>query len=251
MTLHCNQLIGFGAGGRPGVLQFVGGTTERNGSGGTISSVATTGLTGGIDTEARQGDLIIVAWACSGTSNLDLSVSGSGLSFTEVAELYSNDIDDINLSVNWAHCDVSPPATITLTGTGTAEVAAIMVFREHDTVTPMDATPTTATGLNGVAADPPSITPATTGAIVVAIGALASGIGADSAAFTAAPTNYDDLTENDSASGSQMASVGMAYRTDRTAGVAENPGAFTTSSAGDAGSSWAAVTLAIRPAALV
>jgi hypothetical protein len=247
MTLHCNQLIGFGAGGRPGVLQFVGGTAAA-----AIgqSSIATTGLTGGIDTEARQGDLIIVAWACAGTSDLALSVSGSGLSFTEVAELYSNDSDDINLSVNWAHCDVSPPATITLTGTGTSEGAAIMVFREHDTVTPMDATRTTATGLNGVVANPPSITPATTGAIVVAIGAAASGTGADYAQFAGAPADYTGLTAEDSYSTISVA-VGMAYRTDRTAGVAEDPGAFTMDNVGDAGSSWAAVTLAIRPAALV
>lgn len=215
----------------------------------SIVDLPTTGLTGGSDTQARIGDHLIVATGTGTTSDVAVGVTDATLTWNEVAELYANDDNDANLSVSWAYASASPPATISLQAAGVANtIGILMVFRGVDTTTPMAATPTTATGLNSNTPNPAAIVPATAGAVVVVAGLAAKPTG-DTKTVTAAPTNYTGFRATAVTGAiSSGALGGMAYRASGiSAGVSEDPGAFTVSATAVT-NSWAAVTLALRPA---
>jgi hypothetical protein len=232
-------------------IEFVGSQIATLGNS-TASSytIATTGLTGGSDTQAREGDLLIVASGWASVNNGNPGVLDTTLSWTEPLDLWGDDTYDTNLSVAWAHANVTPPATISVSASGATQDssgAILFVFRGHDTTTPMDATPVGTQGANSNTPNPPAIVPATTGAATVAIGFGAFANGANRT-ITAAPTNYTGLRAMQSALGGTYDFMGgMAYRLSRTGGVSEDPVAFSVSGTANT-SSWAAATLAIRPA---
>lgn len=244
--LMVSELHGFNVGGGA-PLEFVGFSTVSTGTGATIS-LPTTGLTGGTDTEARVGDLLIAITGWNNTTNGNPEVTDGTFTWTEVADLYSNDSHDANLSVAWANATTTPPANVTATGVNAAarsNVGVLLVFRHHNSATPMDATPTTATGIDASTADAPSIDSVTAKATIIAIG-LNAFTDAGSDHINAAPATYTmkgNPVNTDGTTGE--ASIGAAILEDQAAGT-HNPAAFGVNGTATS-ASWAAVTIAVRP----
>ena len=170
-------------------LQFVGYASSTGNS--ANFNLSLTALTGGADTAAREGDLVIISAGFVSTANGNPGVTTAG--FTEVADLYASDSDDANLSVNWKIMSSSPDTTVTCLGSTVATNGATClahVWRYAANDNPMDATDVEATPNNNVGSSIPdggAITPVTSGAVVIV-----TGNGADAAGDTAvtAPTGY-------------------------------------------------------------
>jgi hypothetical protein len=226
-------------------LEFVGGKSANGTS--ADFAISLTSLVGGISATAATGDLVIVATGFSRTlSSANPGVATSG--YTEVADIAGNDIRDAQFSVNWKLMGGTPDTSVTCLGSGDASlgsVGIVYVWRNADQLTPLDVTRATVTGANSAIPDAPAITPVTAGSVVVATGL---GTGAASDAIVTAPSGYTNAF-NTSSSGalSEHAIIGVASKAWSGSG-AEDPPAWTgwTTSTSD---SWAAVTLAIRPAA--
>lgn len=219
-------------------LQYVGGK---------ISAVATTGatvsltdLTGGLASAPAAGDIVIVAMSCASNGNRTLTVSSG---YTELAELFINDDKDANLSVNYKIMGSTPDTSFTTNNVGSSAsgtMIAVHVWRGVDQTTPMDVTATTATNLNTGTTDPPSITPVTAGAVVIAVGHAAS---ATAANYTSSDlSNF--LTGTSSNTHSNQTGIGsIAW----SGSGAVNPAAFGGGS-NTTSDSMAALCLALRPA---
>lgn len=223
-------------------LEFVGYASASSGSTGTYS-VSLTSLTGGIGSSAQAGDLVVVASVTNSGSNDDPGVDTAG--YTEVADLYANDIYDANLSVSWKVMGGTPDASVTVRASGTTgrgSACVVHVWRGVDTSQPLDVTTTTATGINGADATHAAITPVTSGAVVLAcMGAATSSAGG----AKTAPAGYGNALSEDS-SAVRSAVAGIASKA--WSSGSESPGSWSggTSSTAD---SWGAATLALRPAA--
>jgi 6-phosphogluconolactonase (cycloisomerase 2 family) len=225
-------------------LSFVGGNTGTGNS--AAFNVSLTSLTGGSDSSAAAGDLVIVVDGYVSTANGNPGVGTAG--YTEVADLYASDSDDINLSVNWKIMSGTPDTTVSCNGSGSASNGAacmVYVWRGVDQSTPLDVTTTTvvpASNIGTSVPNPPSITPVTSGAVVIAIGG-----GADAAADTTvtAPAGYSNA-KNASVDPSLAVILGIASKNWSGSG-AEDPAVWTNWTTSAAGS-WAAATMALRPA---
>ena len=236
-----------GAKGAPAGIQYVGGYVQGfAGTSGNLT-ITLTSLTGGLASSPAAGDLVIVYFGAGSVQDINLIVSG----YTEIVELYSDDTYDTNLAVARKFMGATPDTSFTLTAasgnttpTGTLDNAgavAVQVWRGVDSVTPFDVTRTTATGTNTVLCNPPAITPTTNGAIIVSGGAGAHNAGLQT--FSSL-----DLTAFLSAAGNDVndATIGLGYHV-WTSGSFD-PAAFTFSGSDSTSFSWAAVTLALRPA---
>jgi hypothetical protein len=194
----------------------------------------------------QQGDLVIVATGFTSTSNLNAGVTSSG--WTEVCDLYSDDSRDSNLAVCYKVMGSTPDTSVTCiasTAGGNSSCSVVQAFRGVDTTTPLDATTTTATGINTGVPNSPSITPTTSGAWVVVAGG-GSSVGVDNA--VTAPSGYSNQADI-SADGGNAFTVGMASKA-WTSG-AEDPAVWTNWTDDGATESFCAATLALRPAAAV
>lgn len=240
--LRGSQLSGFNAvAQRPGI-QYVGGKTFNLAGSTSTDTVSLQDLTGGISSRPQAGDVVIVSFAFGDTADRNVAVTTG---YTEIADLYDNDAEDINLGVFLKLMVESPDADVTIGSssiTTNRKTGAIQVFRGVDPTTPQDAAATTATGTSSLLANPPSITPATVGAYVVAVGAAAH-VQGDSDLY-----NSSDLTNFLTIAGNSTIDsiVGQGYIGPWASG-AVNPAAFTYDGTSFISNSWAAVTLALRP----
>jgi hypothetical protein len=237
-----------GAGGSSAAgISFVGSMVNETIDGGNVT-LTFTGLldTAGAGATLAENDVVIVAYAVSGTADAAMSTSSSG--WTEEAELYGNDTNDVNLAVYSKRMGASPDADIVLVGNADASAgtgAMAFAFRGVDTTTLLDVAVTTATGIDSGQPNPASITPSTAGALIAVAVAGTAGNGNEF-------TNPGDL----SATTNHFRSVwvpetidimlGMGIKTDWASG-AFDPAAWT-SGASNIANSWAAATLALRPA---
>lgn len=220
-------------------IQYVGGYTVGYTTVGN-KTVSLTSLTGGIASAPSIGDLVFVCLGVATSGTATPSINSSG--YTNIANLYSNDTNDTTLYASYkilstAETSVSVNGSTTSTETFTVYIS---VWRNVDSVAPLDVPTTTATGTNSVLADPPAITPVTPGSYIVSVGAGAS---------TSATGIYSstDLTDFRSvvASVNVDSTIGGGYY-QWTSGTF-NPAAFTFSRPNSTAYSWAAATLALRP----
>ena len=223
-------------------IQFVGRTTAGITGSGLPTDVSLTSLTGGLASAPVEGDLVIVYYGTG--SNADRAIGVTTADYTEVAELYSDDTYDTNLSVSYKFMGATPDTQVQVSATGQADdsgAVAIHVWRGVDPVLPLSVVSTTATGVNSVLCNPPAITPVTTGAVIVSGGA---------GGHVAGVRTYS------SSNLSNFATIGGPEDTyDVTVGVgsavwtsgAFDPAAFTFSGTDSTQYSWAAVTMALRP----
>lgn len=258
-TLTVTNLNGFNivtrSGGGVQTMTFAGGAAAA-GTGATYAVNVTSLVAGTRVGGVQTGDLLIgVVWQATTTNNaLGIDASDtSGLTWTEVAELYANDTADINLSVSWAIVTGTPPTTVTFTGpnnTANSGAAAVYAFTNANLTTPMDVPVTTATGINTADPDDPAITPVTTGATFFAIHAAAEpnnstfAFAADSPdlGYSGASANNSSGTVNDGdMAGSAKLNAGIA-------GVVEDRPLQPFGGTDSTSNSWAAVMMALRPA---
>ena len=223
-------------------LEYVGGNSATGTS--SSYSVDLTALTGGIDTAARSGDLVIVVTGFATNSDGNPGIS-SPADYAELADLYSSDTHSANGSFNWKIMGATPDTSVTVNGSGDTTYGSstvVHVWRGADPTTPIDVLTTTDTGTNSPRSDSPSITPVTSGAVV-----LTAGVGARGSSVSALtePTGYSNALSVGATSGSSKRSVTSIASKLWTSG-AEDPAAWTGGSLSFF-DSWVAASIAIRP----
>lgn len=224
-------------------LTFVGGNTGTW-AGATTgnNTVSLTALTGGSASAAAAGDLVIAVYATGSTADRTLSITDGTTAYTLIGtELYANGTSyDTNLRVAYKRLTAAD-TSVTFGPTGNnadAGAAAVYVWRGTDGNTILDVAATTATGTGTGRPTPPAITPTTSGAIIVMAG---GGAAATGATYTSALTSFRTVTSADT--NDAMLGVGYATWTSGTYTPAQWTGGTT-----NAADSWAAVTIALRPA---
>lgn len=214
-------------------LGFAGQTTDR-----TITFGGN--LTGGLESSAREGDLVIVYFGTGSTVDNNLVVSG----YTELVELFRGNtsaVYDTNLVIAYKFMGPTPDTSFVLTG-GTLSIddggaVAVQVWRNVDPIMPFDVKLTTSLVGNTALVNPPAITPNTAGSIVVAGGAGAHG---GTGTFTSS-----DLSGFISSQGTDLnrVTVGLGYKVWESGSF--DPAQFGGLTA-NANQSYAAATLALR-----
>ena len=154
-------------------IQYVGGQVAST-VGVTSDWTVNFALTGGLAATPAAGDYVIVAYAVSFNTDRDISIASPGDYVSIGTDTYANDTNDTNAEVFAKFMGGSPDTSVTLTQTGNVQAAGtvyISVWRGVNIATPMDVAAVVLSGIDTMLADPGSITPVTSGAIIVAIGA--------------------------------------------------------------------------------
>ncbi len=220
---------------------YVGGKTAGFGGGTSDNTVTLTGLTGGSDTTPQAGDIIIIGFSAGYNTNaLSLTIVSSG--YTTIGPVSGLDSYDTTLVGGYKIMGSTPDAEVVVSGTTDANAAGVVtihVWRGVDASTPMDVAPVTDSDINGGQPTPPAITPVTSGAIIVMMGASAGGTTAG--VFTSGLSNFITRYQTDT------------YRTAGGVGSENWTGGTHTPTQWGGNSTnvayaWAAITLALRPA---
>jgi hypothetical protein len=225
-------------------ITFVGAATPASSINGVDVAVDLTTIAG-----LAQNDLVIFAYSFGRSADVDNNMAVIEAGWTEVADLWANDVAESQLGVYYKKMGASVDTVVTGEGYdifGSTGVAVAMAFRGVDTTTPMDVAATTATGLNTADPDPPSIDHNNPSGLWTVLVAASGHFKAGAPTYTF-PTGYTtNATEIDGANGGDDAHVGMGYRTNPA--DPEDPGAMTLSGTDSVNYAWTAVTMALRPA---
>ena len=150
---------------------FVGGFVQGGDS--ADFSVSLTGLTGGIASAPAENDVVVVYGGPSGTSystNVGIKTAG----WTEAGTAQgANDTRKAQSAAHYKLMSATPDTTIDFYGSGFANVGTICVvsvWRNVNPTTILDVAVEQVGGFNGGLSDPPSITPITTDAVILAMG---------------------------------------------------------------------------------
>lgn len=220
-------------------IQYVGGRSDSVSS----NAVSLTGLSGGLATQPSLGDLVIVVFGrgTTGTTS-NLSVTG----YTQVANLSSTTgtSDNLYFYVGYKYL-TALDTTLTLVNSAITDSAvSIHVWRNVSSTNPLDVTSTTSIS-DSSRPIAPSITPVTSGAIILS----AVGIGSDIAGATWTNSQLSNvISAPDDSTTNQECHVGIGSTAWTSAGAFSVPA--WTSSDTDSTYAGAAVTMALRPALL-
>lgn len=224
-----------------GRISLVGYATGTNA--GTNITISLTSLTGGIDTAARTNDLVIVACASAGSGGPDFTYSASS-GWTKISDLFADNTGayQSNSSVWYKVMGGTPDTSVNVSGIDSTYIVVngiiAYVLRGASTTNPIDVTTTTATGTGSTLANPPSITPTTSGAKIVEFGTGADDLGTVTLGQSSGYGNMVRIARTQ---------FGMLVASKNWASGAEDPGAMT-SSYSTASGAWSAATIAVRPA---
>jgi hypothetical protein len=225
-------------------IEYVGGKTwTTTGTSGT-TSVSLTDLTGGLASAPAAGDFVIVAYNVSAQLDPDRDVQVTS-GYTEVADIFGDSFMQANLGVFYKFMPGTPDTTVTMGETFGAGVyggaAVIQVWRGVNATTPMDVAATTAVDTGTSNPNPPSITPVTAGAVIIAAGGGALNTSGSWSHTSSDLSNF----RTDYIDSITVASIGMGS-------YAWTSGAFNPAewAGGEIinNNAWAAVTMALRPA---
>lgn len=215
----------------------------------TSATTVTFALTNGSASTPAAGDLVIVAYSVGSTADRALTIqNASTVNYTLAgSELYQNDNFDSNLRVAYRFMPSPTPETSMVLSqtfsTNDAGAYTIHVFRGVDPSTPLDVAAVIAGAINTRLANPGSILPITSGALIYVVGAAAAATGGT---YTAAYlTDFRATTQADN----NDAMIGSGY-VNWTSGTYD-PAIFTGGGTASSTDSWNAVTLALRPAPTV
>jgi VCBS repeat-containing protein len=197
-----------------------------------------------LPTGLLEGDLVIVATGFYQKGNFNPGVV-SPAGYTEVADLWADDSGDTNLSVSYKFMGATPDTSVTVTGSASVSygaATAICVFRGVDQSSPLDVSSTTTVGVNSADANPAAITPVTSGALILVI-----------AGWTNGPLNSDLVPSGFAHLTGSSPEISANYATKiASKGWVDGDGTIdpgTGFGGGTSGTaSWAAVTMALRPA---
>lgn len=224
-------------------IQYVGGASA--GSASSSYSVALNALTGGIGSAPAQGDLIIVVsgFGTAGAARRNAGVSSSG--YTEILDIFADYIYEATMSVSYKVADGSETSVSVLGVSSNTRggATAVHVWRGVDPYIPLDVTTTSETGLNTVKPNAPSITPATTGSVIIACG-LGAAIASNTTALItpSGMENGVNVVGVGTSSGCKASIASVAW----TSG-AYDPAAWTGGGTDSVDYAWCAATLALRP----
>lgn len=226
-------------------IEFVGYQYETGF--GNLQQVSLTSLTGGIDTAARTGDIVVgaVGYCANGQqvgwdeNDLDKVLLVDGL--------WVNASRDTSLDVAYWIMGATPLTSVSYAGTssnGYAQAAVVLVYRNVSSTSPIDVTTTTASGSGTAYPDSPAITPITPGSVVLAVGTCTSDT---SPVNKTGPANMGTFYQTkDSGNAITGCLTGIAVKYDWTSGSFD-PAAWTGGES-TASDSWAAATIVLRPA---
>jgi hypothetical protein len=221
-----------------GGIKYVGGYTLDVGNANPVTFTFDGNLSGGLSSSPQQGDIVFIAVGASGGSPVTWTNSSG---FTLLNNYYADNIGsnaDTSFGIFYKIMGATPDTSITISGSGFKVIQAY-VLRNVDDTTPLDVTPTSAlTTTNGSTANPPSITPTTSGAAVIAIAGVS---GAGSLTPLTAPT-AEDFEEG----GSGFFRIGSGVFLYNWSSGAVDPPAY--GGGGSNSRASAAVTIALRPA---
>lgn len=221
-------------------ISFVGSLAPVGANNGGDVTLSFTGL------GLQQNDVVIYGYACSIASDFAMAMVSAG--WNAIQQHYSNGSTyDTNVAGFWKAMGATPDTSGICDGpagsaNGTIAVAA--AFRGVDTVNPIDITPVLAAGTGTTQPNAGAVTPATTGAWPVVIGAGAASAGA---AFTNPgdlSTTVNHFRSANHAETNDIA-IGIGFKTDWTSG-AFDPAAWGGGNS-NAANSWAAITFALKP----
>lgn len=226
-------------------ITYVGGVAGSRAGSTSTTSQSLTSLTGGSDSAPQEGDLVVVTVGV-GSQGRNPSCAISGWSTVGTQLSITVDTYDTSLQVSYKFMTSSPDTSVTIPSSGNiadGQAWAIHVFRGVDPTTPLDVAVVTATGNNTARFDAGPITPTTAGAWVLICGAGAAS--SNTTAYTA-PSGYTTNWRQANGADTNDCQVGAGYYTGWTSGE-HNPGVVGGGSTNTA-NSWAAFTLALRPA---
>lgn len=233
-------------------ISFVGSKTFTH-SATSAQSVSLTDLKDESNNNAtlQQNDLVLVSMVYASVTDRSSVMPISGYTGAHTA-LWSDDTADATFLAQYKFMGASPDSTVTIpaVASGYGIACTLYAFRGVDTVTPLDVTPVTATGINTSAGNCPAITPATAGAWIVGV-AGSAGSNNDGSVWTApagvsAATNHFRSASTASPTVAEP-SIGTFLKTDWVSGSFD-AAAFGNANT-DVTGAWAAVALALRPAA--
>lgn len=146
---------------------YVGGKAVARTTTSVNYVVSLTDLTGGTDAAPQPGDLVIVSYTTGWSTGPDTQ-SFVTADYTVIADLFADYGTNTAFIAGWKVMGATPDATVEVGGRGTfySNGVTIHVWRGVDQTTPMDVTPVTKK-LNGGRATFNSITPVTSGAVLV------------------------------------------------------------------------------------
>jgi hypothetical protein len=204
-----------------------------------------TGLTGGIDTAPSVGDYFMVIACNSGWTNAPVFDTDPVGTLATRISIYSNDTIDSGLKIidGIYEAGSSSGGTIGAESNINSKGYVIVVLRNVDATTPMDVAPVPTQGTNGSNPNPGAITPVSAGAWIFAVGMA----GHNDFPQTISIGNMTLLRDLSVNSGTYDLNQGVANKTDWVSG-AFDPDTFICTAPASSAHSWAAATLAIRPA---
>ena len=231
----------FGGANPQGPL-FVGSSASDDNGSGTLVGTASI-LTGGFASAPKDGDLIIhCAATCRDTAITLNTESGT---WAELVNLTVTDTRGTALCIAYrilSGSDTTASFTVDAIGSSYPSSCVTHVWRNIDQTTPFDVTTTTNSLTDTVLADPPSIIPTTSGAIILAVGAGAHQRGLNTysqGALSNKVTRNRNSTQND---------LCMLMGSREWTSGAYDPAAFAFNSLDDSSYSCIAATMALRPA---
>jgi len=230
----------FGTGGGGGPVEFVG-SKAYSGTATTSFSITTTGLSGGSDTQARAGDLVVLVSSMAKNVNAaTLASLSSDPGFVSRANIAGEDTYGIRQQV-WTYATPSDAPTVTLTTneTGSRGVAILVfVFRKA-----AFGSVQTAQSQSTAHVDPPSITPTVAGSWIFVSGCSGSSSGAIN--YSTIPDLTDTRQQAYNGSGYDVSSA-AGLKKDWTSG-AFDPSAWTWGATNNTNWSMASVSMVIVP----
>lgn len=226
-------------------ISYVGGVVagRAGNSNSTVDVSLSSGLTGGSDSGVSAGDLVVVTVCTASQARSSVVAVTAPATYQNLtAQRTTATTYDTNIQVSYKFMPSTPDSVVTIPAQGNiadGQAYAVQVFRGVDPTTPLDVTPTYATGSGTTSPDPAAITPVTAGAWIVVTGGGASSLGLN---YTASYlTNF--LTAN--GADTNDATVGVGYYTAWASGEYD-PAAF--NGLANTANSWGATTIALRPA---
>ena len=226
-------------------LVFVGGATATGFGTGTVT-VNLTALSGGAGSAAVAGDIVCALISLgqnNGTTFTDPGFATGG--YTAInSSANGSTVRDVRGCCGLKIMGGTPDTSVSTDTVGSAvygKVLAVQVWRNNNTTTQPDVAITVNNGTGTDTPDTGSVSPVTTGAIVLSMGASSM----NAAVTPAAPSGYSNLVTNQKVGTTGSAVAAISSKLWSGSG-AEDPGAYSGYSGGS-GLCWVGFTLVIRP----
>lgn len=232
-----------------GGVQYVG----HNGNGDNFGNAYQVPVTGFFNSNGGRtpqvGDLVIALHSLATQASGDRTMSITSAGFTKLADLYSANSYSAHLGVSYWFISGSVPQYINVAGSflsNSPQVTTLHVFRNVNPSSPFSVSLTTATG-TGINVNPPPITPAHSGSVILAGGCFSfqdpnTYPGYNPPSGQDYPTYYGTFTQAPYPYGAVVTT-----QSTWTSGTVDPP-QWTFNPASAPSSSWIGVSLAIRPA---